>query len=428
MAAKVSASGTSFGEHFIAAVFEKASCDVKMRSLDLGFEIDVLIEDLKLGIEYGAWYWHADKTDKDKKKISQAKEQEYTIYCIYDDVPQDVEPSSVAHAYCLDKGTTPRDIETIKLVLWNILVQYNLVSGNADDFDWEGCIQSANFNRQQAPVPFERSLASCEDVLHEWDYERNYPVLPEQIFKNSSGKYWWKCKNGHDYLMEPYRKTGSKHQGCPICANRRLSSDYNSFAAQYPHLLDYWDFDENPESPYEIFPTEYIKQDWRWKCPVCGYKWSTVAAQPVLYAEAELCPQCRQAARLDEVLDDIHIATRRSSIVISPSIARFSSVRYSSPEREQIETLVRKTLREHLDAVSADADYWYVETDYLFCRISKVNVQAIQEFYLVEPEQSLGEKVYLDKRFCCCKSFSARRSCCFSFCLIESLGRLSSQA
>lgn len=119
-----------------------------------------------------------------------------------------------------------------------------------------------------------------------------------------------------------------------------------------------------------------------------------------LCADTELCPQCRQAARLDEVLDDIHIATRRSSIVIAPSIVRFSSVRYSSPEREQIEALIRKTLRKHLTAVSADADYWYVETDYLFCRISKVNVQAIQEFYLVEPDQSLGEKVYLEKRFC----------------------------
>jgi len=46
---------------------------VKNRFKDLGFELDVFIPDLKIGIEYDGFKWHKDRLPQDTKKYEQAK-------------------------------------------------------------------------------------------------------------------------------------------------------------------------------------------------------------------------------------------------------------------------------------------------------------------------------------------------------------------
>lgn len=396
-------SGTSFGEQFIYEVFKQIFGDdnVKNRSLELGFEIDILVLSKNIGIEYGAWAWHKDKTAFDKQKIQNAWERGCQIYCIYDGVPADVDMASIDHAYILSDPTTAyTGTLPLKEAIVSILAQHHILI-DWDNFDWDTCEQSAIAYMSTHPLPpAERSIAAFPEIAAEWDYEKNGLLTPDQIFSGSSMVYWWKCSQEHgSYLMSAYKRTGEQHCGCPICACKQLSPEHNSFAAVYPHLLDYWDYDENPEDPAQIFPTDSHKIEWHWKCSKCGHKWQTVAAQPVLYNDGEKCPRCQQADRLLELLPDIHLATRRCQVIVDTSIAQFTDTRFRSPERPEIEKLIYDTIQAHADEITYDRRYWYIERPNLFVRISKVNVQAIQEFYLLPEGEDLGKKFYDEKLY-----------------------------
>lgn len=46
----------------------------------------------------------------------------------------------------------------------------------------------------------ERSLQSNRPVLaRQWDYEKNYPLTPSDVFARSPQKHWWDCGFGHQW-------------------------------------------------------------------------------------------------------------------------------------------------------------------------------------------------------------------------------------
>lgn len=112
------------------------------------------------------------------------------------------------------------------------------------------------------------------NIANEWNYEKNYPLLPTQVVSGSSRKIWWKCSKGHEYSMP----IGDRKQGnnCPICSNRQILKGYNDLATTHPHLLNEWDYEKN--SVLDIFPDNITKGSTKsvwWKCNKCGYEWKT---------------------------------------------------------------------------------------------------------------------------------------------------------
>ena len=63
-------------------------------------------------------------------------------------------------------------------------------------------------------------LASrCPDLALQWDYEKNYPLKPDEILFSTSKKVWWKCDKGHTWQTSVYlRQTG---RGCPYCTHQK---------------------------------------------------------------------------------------------------------------------------------------------------------------------------------------------------------------
>ena len=57
------------------------------------------------------------------------------------------------------------------------------------------------------------------DIAREWDYEKNYPALPEDFLPGSGKKVWWKCsvcgKSWQAIIVNRVKK--SKQQGCRSC-------------------------------------------------------------------------------------------------------------------------------------------------------------------------------------------------------------------
>jgi len=52
-------------------------------------------------------------------------------------------------------------------------------------------------------------------LADEWDYERNAPLLPDEILPFTNRKVWWKCKNGHHWRSNVNSR--QKGAGCPYC-------------------------------------------------------------------------------------------------------------------------------------------------------------------------------------------------------------------
>ena len=38
-----------------------------------------------------------------------------------------------------------------------------------------------------------------EELLDEWDSERNLPLTPESVSYGSKRHVWWRCANGHSW-------------------------------------------------------------------------------------------------------------------------------------------------------------------------------------------------------------------------------------
>ena len=74
-------------------------------------------------------------------------------------------------------------------------------------------------------------------ALEEWDYEKNIDVDPTMIQAGSEKKVWWKCPNGHSYIMQIDRKAKYGH-GCPICSRGRHVSFPEKALAFYLQKVD----------------------------------------------------------------------------------------------------------------------------------------------------------------------------------------------
>lgn len=61
-----------------------------------------------------------------------------------------------------------------------------------------------------------------ENLLTEWDYEKN-EILPTEV-TFASGKYvWWKCSKNHEWRTQVHNRTVGKKTNCPICARTQTS-------------------------------------------------------------------------------------------------------------------------------------------------------------------------------------------------------------
>lgn len=60
------------------------------------------------------------------------------------------------------------------------------------------------------------------ELTKEWNYEKNYPLTPEDVTHGSEKKVHWKCKDGHEWLariLDRYRGIG-----CPRCSKIELKN------------------------------------------------------------------------------------------------------------------------------------------------------------------------------------------------------------
>lgn len=178
-----------------------------------------------------------------------------------------------------------------------------------NNHEWPAVIASRSTNKRGCPycagqkVLPETSLAAvAPDIAKEWDYKKNSPTNPIDVFPNSHHKYWWICNSGHPSYSSSVanRNNGRK---CPECSSkkhgeRRRAAAINnqgSIVDTHPHLIQEWHNEKNEGLTPNSFPPASNKKVW-WKC-ARGHEWDTTIAHRTNGTE---CPKCNpQTSRLE---------------------------------------------------------------------------------------------------------------------------------
>ena len=283
---------TSFPEqaifYYIKQVFPDAISSYK-DIFKSSMELDIYIPSLKVGIEYDGKTYHSDS----KNQIRDAKK--YKI--------------------CKENGIMLVRVREMSKYTPIMMCDHKIEIPDASDKYLNRAINNLCYHLGKIVVPDVRrdrkqiltylnnkkiSLASeFPEIAAEWDYEENYPLIPENFPPHSNERVSWICKNcGHKWKAAIGDRTGEEKNGCPICAKKRgalkriqaLVEKNGSLAALYPELLEEWDFEENKKiglDPFSVTPGSGKKANW--VCKKCGYPWKTDVHHRV---HGRSCPYC----------------------------------------------------------------------------------------------------------------------------------------
>lgn len=70
--------------------------------------------------------------------------------------------------------------------------------------------------------------ARFPDIAKEWDYEKNYPLVPEDFLPGSGKTVWWKCPKCSMEWQAVIRERVTGLGKCPHCAKKQLDFDFSS--------------------------------------------------------------------------------------------------------------------------------------------------------------------------------------------------------
>jgi hypothetical protein len=205
-------------------------------------EVDVFIPSLNIAIEYDGSYFHQNKKEADEQKAKIIEDygvilirlRENPLPCSKMDVQVPKERDHLAPSHILE---ALRLILIFQPSILNVVQTY----GTNNEF-----IAEEEYRRIISYLPgppLEDSLAEKKpEVSEEWNYKRNYPLIPELFHPNSGKKVWWVCAHDHEWEATIDKRFGnekSKGRNCPYCSNKIVGYG-NSLVEKFPEVAKWW--------------------------------------------------------------------------------------------------------------------------------------------------------------------------------------------
>lgn len=230
-----------------------------------GFEVDILIPDLKIGIEYDGEFWHRNKEKQDLKK-NQALAKKIILIRIRDKGLDQLTDNDIL------QPTRNVTVKTIKLILERILdlqkIKSKEIIDNIDNYlkdnKWINPNQFRKLRAARHHIDFKDSITFLfPEIAKEWHPTKNSPLKPEYFLPGSNKKVWWKCEKGPDHEWEASIASRCQSKtGCSICSNYKVVNS-NCLATLYPNLIKEWDDEKNGIlTPYDVTPVSYKEVWW----------------------------------------------------------------------------------------------------------------------------------------------------------------------
>ena len=274
---------TSFPEQAILFYLSKLT-ETENRPKINGFEIDIYIKKLSVGIEYDGIFFH----DSDKAKIKEERKNKAL--------------KNLGIKLIRVKEIKREDESYVS----NNIIYYSPSDSNYKNIGWVvnkllGLLgfKEMNINVEKDSIDIKSNyltlikknsiVARFPEIAKDWDYELNKNINPEFVSYQSNQKYYWKCPTCHQvYLATPSHKI-RKNNGCPICSNHKIVVGINDFGKTHKIELIDWDYSKNIILPTNI--TYGTSKKVYWKCHLCGYEWR---AMPNIKIKRG-CPNCKKA-------------------------------------------------------------------------------------------------------------------------------------
>lgn len=215
---------TSFPEQVIFYYIKQLFPDsINRYKLNGNTEIDIFVPSISLGIEYDGEYFHKDKLREEEKKNKELYNHGINLVRF-----RESNCPSMKDTYC-------------HVIVFNYKSDYSEFQQVFSDFINDLCLKYKKttvhidikaieniIKNDIHTVPYEKSLLKLlEDKKNKgkqinafWDYERNYPLIPRNVFAFSEHEVYWCCPNNPKHKWKAPVKSISIGYGCAYCSGR----------------------------------------------------------------------------------------------------------------------------------------------------------------------------------------------------------------
>ena len=131
-------------------------------------------------------------------------------------------------------------------------------------------------------------LDNYPELCKEWDYEKNFPLTPNQVTCSSHKKVWWVCKNNHKWNEKVCWRL--RKNICSYCSGQAILKGFNDLATLRPDLCLEWNYEKNYPLTPDIVALKLNKKIW-WKCNN-NHEWKVCVNDRVAYNTK--CPYCNE--------------------------------------------------------------------------------------------------------------------------------------
>ena len=268
--------------------------NVRWRDKIGGIETDIHVPEYAFAVEVDGYRWHIGKETKDKIKGKQLGRMGIKLLRLRDKRLSHLEDTDT---YCNENED---DIVIIQRLLRNIIKHVPLnddalsrIQTYLQGMTPQNSLEYERVLSYLPSPPPEYSLAGLyKNLIPEWHYQKNAPLIPENFTPSARANVWWKCSNGHEYKSFLYNRI--KGVGCPYCAGQKVCPD-NNLAVKVPRLAGEWNWARNgPVKPDEVYYRS-TKKVW-WVCKK-GHEWEAKPQKRVL---GNGCPYCAGRRKADE--------------------------------------------------------------------------------------------------------------------------------
>ena len=263
---------TSFPEFAILYYLKKCGLDAVHSYREKGYELDIYIPSKRVAIEYDGYYWHKSKIESDLAKNRKCESDGIKLYRIREDLFS-LNSSSIDFIIQKNQKDLPETIVEIIRQIIGTSISVNL------ERDFIAIEQLRDLTEKESSILFINP-----EIAKEWSYEKNGNLKPEYFAAYSHKKFWWKCKNEHEWKDTLANR--SKNIGCPYCAGKRVLVGYNDMQTINPKLAEEWNYSKNGKLMPDNFTIGSGKKVW-WKCNE-GHEWEARIAD----RNSRGCPYC----------------------------------------------------------------------------------------------------------------------------------------
>lgn len=281
---------TSLNEITILCELKSIFNEVRWHEHIDGREADVFIPEYNVAIEYDGCHWHRDKEDLDMNKTEAFAKLGITTFRVREVGLPALSERDITHV------AKERNFRLVKNLLEVMQCHLDLNPETNTKITAyierkklvNGTLYRKMVSYLPGPQPEDSLPELFPTVALEWDSEKNFPLEPPMFAGRSSVKVWWRCDKGHSWKTAISGRTGGT--GCPVCAGRAPSSDYN-LAIAYPEIAKQWHPTRNGDlKPDKILPGSN-KRIW-WQCEK-GHEWEVC---PNVRISGTGCPVCSNRA------------------------------------------------------------------------------------------------------------------------------------